>query len=115
MRITDHIPPSLRTVVGVLLSTVAAFVTARVFVGRPSRVFIPLAFIAVLILLAKNYGVLVSVIGSAVTAIIFARFMYAPIGSLGIDNDVAKANLGWMILCAITISYLLFPPTEIKH
>ncbi len=115
MRITDHIPPRMRIVVGVVLSTIAAFATARVFVNRPTRVFIPFAFIVVLIVLARTYGVLTSVIGSAITAVIFARFMYPPLGTLGVDSEVAKANLGWMMLCAITISYLLFPPTKTNH
>lgn len=81
-----------------------------IFAGRPSRVFVPLLFVAVLIHLSYRYGVLVSVIGSAIAALIFARFMYTPIGSYGIENATAKANLGWMILGAICVSYLLFPP-----
>jgi K+-sensing histidine kinase KdpD len=115
MAIARHIPPKMRTVVGVLLSTAAAFVTAFVFAGRPSRVFIPLLFVFVLIAFAARYGVLVSVIGSAITAIIFARFMYSPLGSLNVESAAGKANLGWMMLCAITISYLLFPPSNISR
>lgn len=115
MAMARHIPPTMRTIVGVLLSTAAAFITAFIFAGRPSRVFIPLLFVFVLIAFAARYGVLVSVIGSALTALIFARYMYAPIGSLGIESAAAKANLGWMMLCAITVSYLLFPPSNISR
>jgi len=110
-----HIPPKMRTAVGVLLSAAAAFATSFVFSGRPSRVFIPLLFVFVLIAFAARYGVLVAVIGSALTALIFARYMYSPFGSLGIESATAKANLGWMMLCAITVSYLLFPPLNISR
>lgn len=105
----------MRTAVGVLLSTISAFITALVFADRPSRVFIPLLFVLVLISFAARYGVLVSVIGSALTALIFAKFMYSPVGTFGIESPAAKANLGWMMLCAISISYLLFPPSNISN
>jgi integral membrane sensor domain MASE1 len=115
MRIGHPIPPAMRTAVGVLLSTIAAFITALVFADRPSRIFIPFLFVVVLIWLSARYGVLVSVIGSALTALIFAKFMYSPVGSFSIESPAAKANLGWMILCAICISYLLFPPSNISN
>lgn len=79
------------------------------FASQSWRAFVPLAFIVVLVLLASRYGLAVSVIGSTLTAIIFAHFLFAPIGSLKVDSDTAKTNLAWMILASVAVSYLLFP------
>ena len=94
---------------------VAAYGTAMLFSGVRNKGFVPLVFIAVLILLAYRYGLLVSVIGSAMSALIFARFLYAPVGDFGIENAAAKTNLGWMILGAVCVSYLLLPPSNISN
>jgi K+-sensing histidine kinase KdpD len=96
--------------IGVLLSASAALVSSLIFATRSWRVFVPLCFVVVLVVLAARYGVAVSVIGSALTAMIFAHFLFSPVGSFQVESDSAKMNLAWMVLASIAVSYLLFPP-----
>jgi K+-sensing histidine kinase KdpD len=100
---------------GVLFSAAAALGASLLFATQPWRVFVPLAFVAVLVLLAARYGLAVAIIGSLLTAIIFAHFLFAPVGSLQVESAAAKTNLAWMILAAVAVSYLLFPPHRINN
>lgn len=110
----DRIRKFLRTTTGVLLSVAAALLASLIFSGRQVNAILPLAFVVLLVLLSARFGVAVSVIGSAFTAIIFAHFIYAPVGSWRIDSAAERANIAWMILGAICLSYLLFPSAEIN-
>ncbi|HWR36445.1 MAG TPA: hypothetical protein VN622_11305 [Clostridia bacterium] len=110
-----RISKTARTVIGVLLSVIAALVASFAFADKPVRAFLPFVFVAVLVLLAARYGVAVSVIGSALTAIIFAHFLYSPLGSLHVDSAAARSNIAWMIMLAVSVSYLLFPPSEVSN
>jgi|SRR4051794_29463398 K+-sensing histidine kinase KdpD len=106
---SQRVTQGVRIGIGVLLSAAAAMAASLLFAAQPWRVFVPLAFVVVLVLIASRYGLAVAVIGSALTAIIFAHFLFAPVGSLRVDSSSARTNLAWMILTAIAVSYLLFP------
>jgi len=95
---------------GALLSLMAALVTARAFGHSQLRVVVPLGFVAVLIALASRFGPIVSVVGGALSAMIFAYFLFPPLFSLRVEDPTARENLSWMVLSAIALSYLLFPP-----
>jgi K+-sensing histidine kinase KdpD len=88
----------------------AALVTARAFGHSQLRVVVPLGFVAVLIALASRFGPIVSVVGGALSAMIFAYFLFPPLFSLRVEDPTARENLSWMVLSAIALSYLLFPP-----
>lgn len=105
---------SLRTTEGVIISAAVAVVAAAVSSRTPLRLFLPLAFALVLIVLAARFGALVSVFGSLIAAAIFARLIYAPIGAFGVHDAAARGNLAWMVLIAVVGSYLLFPPSGNK-
>lgn len=90
-------------------------VASLLFSTQPWRVFVPLAFVAVLVLIASRYGLVVAIIGSALTAIIFAHFLFSPLGNLQVESAAAKTNLAWMVLASIAVSYLLFPSHRIKN
>ena len=101
---------ALRTVTGLLLSLAAAFMVAGLFSHSELRLFVPLGFVFVLIVLAARFGLMVSVLGSLVAAVVFAHRLFPPLGSVGVEHTAVRENLGWMILAAIALSYLLFPP-----
>lgn len=103
----------LRLLVGTALSIVVAALMALLFARTPMRAVLPLLFIAVLVLLSRRYGVAVSLLGSAFGALIFAHFLFAPVGSLRVESESARASLAWMVLGAVTISYLLYPPASL--
>jgi K+-sensing histidine kinase KdpD len=101
---------ALRTVTGLSLALVAAFTAAGLFAHSNFRLFVPLGFVFVLIVLAARFGLVVSVLGSLLAAIVFAYRLYLPMGSAASEHVAARESLGWMILAAVVVSYLLFPP-----
>ena len=51
---------------------------------------------------------MVSVVGSLLAAVIFAFFLFSA-RSLHVENQAERATLAWMILLAVSASYLLYP------
>jgi hypothetical protein len=45
-------------------------------------------------------------------ALVFADYLFSPVGSIEVANDSARANLGWMLLIGIGFSFLFAPPTS---
>jgi K+-sensing histidine kinase KdpD len=108
-KIPERLPRWLRPVVGVLLSVGAAYGAALAFAGRDLRIVLPLWFVAVLVVLGMRYGMAVGIIGSLLSAVIFAHMLFAPLGSFRIGDEAARQNLAWMVLGGIALSYLLAP------
>lgn len=105
-----------REAFGIALCTVLAIVTALLFASRSSRLSLPLLFVVVLVALAMRFGTLVGVIGSFVSALVFAMLLYPPVHSLHVRDAGARANLAWMVLAGVSLSYLLSgPPAHEPH
>ena len=102
----------LNIVVGVALCAAGSALLAEVFAARSSRNIIPLAFVSVIVLLAARYGAAVGIFGSLAAALIFSAFLFAPLHKLHVENDAARANIGWMLLAGIALSYLLAGPPQ---
>lgn len=99
----------LNVIFGTALSALVA-VAASLFFARSSwRGLLPLAFVAVLVLLAGRFGVTVSLTGSIIAALIFSLMLFTPIGSTRIESDSARSSLGWMIVGSVALSYLFYP------
>lgn len=107
-------PETLRAVVGVLFITGAAYFLSKVFAAYDAKVFVPLWFVGLLVALALRYGILVGVVGSLLSAAIFATTLFSPTGSLWINDLTARRNLAWMVLGGIALSYL-FAPRDSAH
>ncbi len=103
----------INAIIGTLLSAIFASVLTLLFHRSTLRGFLPLAFVVVLVLLSRRFGVSVSLAGSLIAAIIFAAFLFPPLGSTRVENEGARASLGWMVLCAVAVSYLLYPQSPI--
>jgi K+-sensing histidine kinase KdpD len=99
---------------GLLLCVTAALAISAFSAPREWRLFVPLAFVIVIMLLAARYGLFVSVFGSITAALIFAYFLYAPLGSFRVESQAERSNLGWMMLSSIALSYLLLPSARRK-
>jgi K+-sensing histidine kinase KdpD len=99
----------LRTLTGLFLTLAAALIAAGLFSHSSFRLFVPFGFVFILIVLAARFGLIVSVLGSLVAAIVFAYRLYPPLGSLHAEQATARESLAWMILAAVALSYLLFP------
>jgi K+-sensing histidine kinase KdpD len=101
---------ALRALTGLFLALAAAFIAAGLFSHSNFRLLVPLGFVFVLIVLSARFGLIVSVLGSLLAAVVFAHRLYPPLGSIRVEQVAARESLGWMILAAVVLSYLLFPP-----
>ncbi len=97
----------VRPVVGILICAACASLFALFFNGHAGRVIVPIIFLCVVFLVAVRYGVSAGVLGSVLATLIFATFLFAPLGSPQVDNKAARSNLAWLVLGGLAISYLL--------
>ena len=105
----------LQTFLGIVVSALCAVAVASAFSGSQWTLAAPFLFAAVLVLLASRFGAAISVAGSMLAAVIFARRLFSPLHSLQIHNEAQRATLAWMILLSVSASYLLFPPRNDRN
>lgn len=105
----------LKVTLGTLLSAALAAISVLLFSRSTVRGFLPLAFAIVIVLLSRHFGVSVSLTGSLAAALIFSLFLFPPLGSTRVENEHARSSLGWMILLAVSASYLLYPGTPVNR
>lgn len=100
---------TVRTILGLLLCASLAVGASYLFSDRPWSIFLPILFVVVIVGVAARYGVTVGILGSIVSAVIFAHLLFSPLHSLYVENDTARASLAWMVLGGIAIPYLVLP------
>lgn len=100
---------TLRTALGLLLCSALAFGAAYLFSNHPWNVFLPLLFVLVIVAIADRYGVTVGILGSIVSAAIFAHILFSPVHTFQVEDETARAALAWMILGGTAIPYLVLP------
>src|SRR5215475_5189207 len=99
----------LDTAIGTLLCASVALVLALLFHQTRLEVTLPLICLAVVVAVAARFGVATGVLGSVVSAMLLAYFVYAPKYSLHIANRDARSNLSWLLLGGISLSFLFTP------
>ena len=104
----------LVTTLGVVIAAWSAALLCILVRGHTSSAFIPLAFLAVVILVALRFGAMAGMLGSASAAVIFAFFLYCPAG-FGVEDPTARMNLAWLVLGGLACSYLLAPERPERH
>jgi K+-sensing histidine kinase KdpD len=97
----------INTVIGVSLCATLATFAAILFSANPHKNWLPILFIAVLLVAALRFGAVSGLFGGVAAALIFAYFLFAPVGSLRIERQDARDNLGWMLLVGIPASYFV--------
>lgn len=103
---------TLDTLIGTLLCASLALVMSLIFSTTSVRATLPLLFIAVLFVAAMRYGAMSGIFGGLVAALIFAYFLFTPIGSFRVERSPARDNLGWMLLVGIPVSYFVATSRE---
>ncbi len=98
--------------IGGSLCLIAAIVASAIANGHPWKSFVPLIFSVVLLLNARLFGARAGLLGTVLAALVFAGFLFSPVGSIQVANESARANLGWMLLIGIGFSFLFAPPTS---
>lgn len=104
--------PLMDAAVGGLICVLAAVGLSAAADGHTWKNLVPLIFTAVLLLIAALLGARAGILGTLLAAVIFASFLFGPIGSIQVANESARANLGWMLLIGIGFSFLFAPPTS---
>jgi K+-sensing histidine kinase KdpD len=105
-----HISRPLQNVAVLVVCAVSAILATMLFASRPARFLIPIAFVAVLVLVAMRYGALVGILGSLLAGAIFAYFLYPPAHSLKVQDAGDRSQLAWVVLAGVALSYLLAGP-----
>ena len=100
------------TLIGALICGSGAAVVSIFSASYNWRVAVPLMFTAVLLLIASLFGLRAGVLGTLLAALIFAAFLFTPLGSVRVSSDAARANLGWMLLIGLGFSLLFAPPNS---
>jgi K+-sensing histidine kinase KdpD len=105
----DTLKWTARTVWGLLLCSTLALLSAYIFSNHRAAVFLPFLFVLVIVAIAARYGITVGILGSIVSAMIFAHLLFAPMHSLEVANATERASLAWMVLGGVAIPYLVVP------
>ena len=99
----------LDTAIGTLLCASVALILALVFNQARLQLALPLICMAVVLAVAARFGVATGVLGSMVSALLLAYFVYAPVHSLHIASSDARARISWLLLGGISLSFLFTP------
>ncbi len=99
-----------RPSVGVILCSTAAGGLAYLFRDRSFEGWLPLLFIGVILITAILFGNMAGVVGTLLSCIIFAMFLFQPRRSLIVSNLASRANLIWMVMLGLVLSYFFGSP-----
>lgn len=97
---------------GSLVCALAAVALSAAANGHTWKNIVPLIFTAVLLIIAALFGSRAGIIGTVLAAMIFASFLFSPMGNIQVADQSARGNLGWMMLIGIGFSFLFAPPTS---
>lgn len=101
--------PLIDASIGALLAAIGAAGASLVSVGHKWEVSVPLAFVLILVIISAAFGARAGILGTIIAALIFAAFLFRPLGKLQVSSDAARANLAWMLLLGISFSFLFAP------
>lgn len=101
--------PGAGTLAGALACLVAALVSVAVAHGHSWIAELPLMFTIILLFAALLFGAWAGVLGTLLSGLVFATHLFNPLGNLRVTNDVARSNLGWMLMIGIAFSFLFAP------
>lgn len=96
---------SLNPMLGLVVCTALAIVLSLLLRKTTLRGFVPYGFLVVIVATAKVWGRLAGVLGTAAAALAFSFLLYSPVGSWIVNDDIARANLGWMVLTGMMSSH----------
>ena len=98
--------------IGGVLCALAAVVASIVASGHSWKTLVPLVFTVVLLVNARLFGTRAGLLGTLLAGLVFAGWLFSPVGSIQVASDSARSNLGWMLLIGIGFSFLFAPPTS---
>jgi len=97
------------SLMGVSICGFVAAVATAVARGHSWEAMVPLLFTGVLLLVSLIFGERAGILGTMLAAVIFALFLYHPKGSIQVADAAARANLAWMLLLGVSLSFFFAP------
>lgn len=104
--------PLMDAALGGLVCALAAVAFSAAANGHEWKNMVPLIFTAVLIVIGAIFGARAGILGTVLATMVFAAFLFGPVGSIHVADEAARTNLGWMLLIGIGFSFLFAPPTS---
>jgi K+-sensing histidine kinase KdpD len=103
----------LRWFFAALVCGIAAGLLSLFFKSSTSRALVPLVCLVLIVLVAIRYGARAGILGSVLATVVFCVSLF-PMGNLRVDDPAERANVVWMFLGGISLSYLLSSDDEDK-
>lgn len=104
--------PMIDAAIGGIICSLAAIGAIAAAEGHSWKNLVPLVFTVVLLLIAGFFGSKAGILGTVLAALVFAIFLFGPVGNVSVANESARSNLGWMLLIGIGFSFLFAPPSS---
>jgi K+-sensing histidine kinase KdpD len=105
----------LNAAIGILASTISASLLIVVTRDTSYRPMIPLFFIVVIVIVALRFGMLASSLGALAATMLFAYFLFSPVGSFRVQKGEARTNLVWMLLVGVPVGYFAWSTRTDLH
>ncbi|MBV8477984.1 MAG: DUF4118 domain-containing protein [Acidobacteria bacterium] len=90
-----------------LVCGMSAALLSWFFKSSASRALVPLVCLVFIVVVAIRYGARSGIIGSILATVVFCFALLPPVGSARVADQTERANVVWMLLGGISLSYLL--------
>lgn len=98
------LPERAKPVIGALLCAILAAAVALMGENKPGKSVLPIWFLAVLMVAVFVFGSLAGILGTILSGIIFATYLFEPLGRLAVHETIQKNNLMWMVVIGLALS-----------
>lgn len=98
-------PSALRGLWGLFICTAAAKAFILLFHNMRDNTLVPLFFLLVVGVVAWFLGTWAAILGLVTGSVIFAVFLFPPVGKLLIASEAARVNVAVMLIFGIGIAY----------
>jgi K+-sensing histidine kinase KdpD len=105
-RVFERFKPAL----GTTLCGLIAITTCLLGQNKPGKSALPIWFLAAIMVIVFLFGSLAGILGTILSAILFALYLFEPLGHLAVHDSVQKNNLMWMTVVGLALSIFGRPP-----
>lgn len=107
---TPRIPSKFKVLLGTMLCGTLAVVVSVMGQTKPGKSALPIWFLAAVMLIIFRFGSLAGILGTIASGIVFAVYLFEPLGRLAVHDGVQKNHLMWMVLVGLALSIFGRPP-----
>lgn len=96
----------VNAMIGAVLCAMAAVLCCSLWNESHVKFAIPIAFIGVVIAIGSKFGRAAGMLGCLVSAVLFACFLFQPLGSVAVATQKGRDSLNWLLLGGLSLSML---------